>query len=141
MLGDINWNPKNIGIVKYILLDIITTIYTVYVYTIDPVSVDVWWSYWWNGSNSSITFTRRTNDEANCLAVLIFYVLPRHTNMITDKGFNLFYEFAGRCVHLFPQEEECTSSSWRDCKMYTSSSRANSQTMQTEINKIGTIAK
>ena len=38
-----------------------------------------------------------------------FYVLPRHTNILTDKGFNLFD--AAICVHLFPQEEGCTSSS------------------------------
>ena len=60
---------------------------------------------------------------------------------MTDKGFNLFDECAARCVHLFPQEEECTSSSWGDSKMYTSSSIANSQRMQAEINKSGTIAK
>ena len=36
-----------------------------------------------------------------------FYVLPRHTNKVTDKGFNLF---ASRFVHLSPQEEESTSS-------------------------------
>ena len=36
---------------------------------------------------------------------------------MTDKGFNLFDECAARCVHLFPQEEECTSSSWGDGKM------------------------
>ena len=39
---------------------------------------------------------------------------------MTDKGFNLFDECAARCVHLFPLEEECTSSSWGDSKMYTS---------------------
>ena len=64
---------------------------------------------------------------------------------MTDKGFNLFDECAARCVHLFPQEEECeeecTSSSWGDSEMYTSSSIANSQRMQTEINKSGIIAK
>ena len=31
--------------------------------------------------------------------------------MMTDKGLNLFDEFATECVHLCPQEEECTSSS------------------------------
>ena len=40
-----------------------------------------------------------------------FYVLPRHTNVMTDKGFNLFDECAGRCAHLLQQEEECSSSS------------------------------
>ena len=64
---------------------------------------------------------------------------------MTEKGFNIFDECAAICVHLFPQEEECeeecTSSSWGDSKMYTSSSIANSQRMQTEINESGTIAK
>ena len=73
--------------------------------------------------------------------ILAFYILPAHTKIITDKGFNHFDECAARCVHLFPQEEECTSSSWGDSKMYTSSSIANSQRMQTEINESGTIAK
>ena len=40
-----------------------------------------------------------------------FYVSQRHTNIITDKGFNAFSECAARCVHLFPQEKERTSSS------------------------------
>ena len=48
------------------------------------------------------------NDEANCLAVLFFYVLPRHTNIMTEKGSNLYDECAARCVHLFPQKEEDT---------------------------------
>ena len=39
---------------------------------------------------------------------------------MTDKGFNIFDECAARCEHLFPQEEECTSSSWGHNKMYTS---------------------
>ena len=60
---------------------------------------------------------------------LFFSVLPRHTSIMTDKGFNLFYECAARCVHLFPQEEECTSYFRGDSKMYTSSSIANSQRM------------
>ena len=60
---------------------------------------------------------------------------------MTDKGLNLFDECATRCVHLSPQEEECTSSSWGDSKMYTSGSIANLQSMLTEIKKSGTIAK
>ena len=60
---------------------------------------------------------------------------------MTGKEFNIFDECATRYEHLFPQEEECTSSSWGDSKMNTSSSIANSQRMQTEINKSGTIAK
>ena len=39
-----------------------------------------------------------------------FNVLPRHTNIMTNKGFNLFDKCVARCVHLLPQEEECTSS-------------------------------
>ena len=60
---------------------------------------------------------------------------------MTDKGFNLFDEFGAGFVHLFPQEEECTSSSWGDSKMYTSGSIANSQRMLNEINKSEAITK
>ena len=60
---------------------------------------------------------------------------------MTDKGFNIFDECAARCIHLFPQEEKCTSSSWGDSKMYTSGSIKNSQRMLTEINKSDAIAK
>ena len=60
---------------------------------------------------------------------------------MTDKGFNLFDECAARCVHLFRQEEECTSSRG-DSKMYTSGSIANLQRMlTTEINETGAVAK
>ena len=45
------------------------------------------------------------------LQFCFFCVLLMYTNIMTDKGFNLFDECAARCVHLFPQEEECTSSS------------------------------
>ena len=58
-----------------------------------------------------------------------------------DKGFNYFDERGSRCVHLPPQEEECTSSSWGDSKMYTSGSIASPQRMLTEKNENGTIAK
>ena len=54
---------------------------------------------------------------------------------------NLFDECAARCVHLFTQEEECTSFSCRDSKMYTCDSISNSQRMLTEINKSGAIVK
>ena len=54
-----------------------------------------------------------------------------------DKVFNLFDECASRCVHLSPQEEGCTSSSWGDSKMFTSGSVVNSQRMLTEINEGG----
>ena len=64
---------------------------------------------------------------------------------MTEKGFNIFDECAAICVHLFPQEEECeeecTSSSWGDSEMYTSSSIANSQSMLTEINECRVIIK
>ena len=69
-----------------------------------------------------------------------FYVLPRHTNKMTDKGFSLFDECASRCVHLPLQEEECTSS-WGNSKMYTSGSIASSQRVLTEIRESRTIAK
>ena len=70
-----------------------------------------------------------------------FYVLLSYTNIMTDKGFNLFDECAARCTHLFPQEEECTSSSRGDSQMYTHGSIANSQRMLTEINERGIITK
>ena len=60
---------------------------------------------------------------------------------MTDKRVNLFDECIARCVHLFPEEEECTSSSRGESKMYTSGSIENSQRMLTEINESGTIAK
>ena len=87
--------------------------------------------------NLSITIkslhTRRTNEEAACLAFLFFCVLSRHTNIMTGKGFNLFDECAAKCVHLVPEEEECSSSSLANSKMYTSRSIANSQRMLTKI--------
>ena len=60
---------------------------------------------------------------------------------MTDKGFNLFQKCATICAHLFPQEEECTSSSWGDSKMYTSGSIANSQRMLDVVNESDAIAK
>ena len=60
---------------------------------------------------------------------------------MTDKGFILFDEYTARCVHMFPQGEECTSLFWGDSKMYTSGSIANSQRILTEINKSGVITK
>ena len=38
---------------------------------------------------------------------------------MVDTGLNTFVECAAECVHLCPQEEECTYSSWGDSKMYT----------------------
>ena len=78
--------------------------------------------------------TRRTIDEAVVVQSCLFYVLPRHTNIVTDKGFNLFDICAGNCVHMSPQEEECTSFSWGDSKMYTSGKMASS--FRTILNKI-----
>ena len=40
-----------------------------------------------------------------------FLCIPKHTNIMADKGFTLFDECAARRVHLFPHEEEYTSSS------------------------------
>ena len=57
------------------------------------------------------------------------------------KGLNLFDKCTARCVNLSPQEKECTSSSWRDSKMYTSGSTTNSQKMLNEISESGAIAK
>ena len=44
---------------------------------------------------------------------------------MTDKGLNLFDDCATKCVQLFPQEEECTSSSWGQSKIYTPGIMAN----------------
>ena len=60
---------------------------------------------------------------------------------MTHKVFDLFDECAARCVDLFLKKEECTSSFWGDSKMYTSGSMTNSQTMLTEINESGALAK
>ena len=60
---------------------------------------------------------------------------------MTGKVFIFFEESAARWVHLFPQENQCTSSSWGDSKMYTYGSIAYSQRMLTEINKSCAIAK
>ena len=60
---------------------------------------------------------------------------------MTGKRFSHFDECAARYLRLFPQEEECTSSSWGDSKMYTSGSIANSQRILTEINESGIITK
>ena len=37
-------------------------------------------------------------------------VLPRHTNMMADKAFNLFDECTARGADLILQKEECISS-------------------------------
>ena len=43
------------------------------------------------------------------------------------KGLNLFNECAAECVHLCPQEEECTFSSWGGSKIHTLGIITNSQ--------------
>ena len=60
---------------------------------------------------------------------------------MTDKAFNLLDECDARCIHLLTQEEERTSSSWGDSKMYTSGSKANWRRMLTEINQSGVLKK
>ena len=60
---------------------------------------------------------------------------------MTDKGFNLFDECAAICVHLSPQEEECTSSLWGDSKMYTPGSIANPGRMLSQINEFAAKTK
>ena len=82
----------------------------------------------------SKVYTRRTNDEAVCLAVLFFLMYYLGIPIV-------FRKCAAIWVNLFPQEEECISSYWRDSKIYTSGSVANSQGMLTEINESGAIAK
>ena len=84
--------------------------------------------------------------------------------MMADKGFILFDKCAAKCVHSCPQEKRCTfllegtvkyrhlvhlcpleeegsSSSWEDSKMYTSGTITNSQRTPTKINKNGAIVK
>ena len=53
---------------------------------------------------------------------------PYHNNIVADKDSNLFDEYAAECVHLCLQEEESTSSSWGDSKIYTPGPIATSQT-------------
>ena len=103
----------------------ITQLNSLFCCNIDPLSVDVWWVYWWNEPNSSITIKS----------------LPRHINIMTNKVFNLLNEYAAKRVHLFPQEEKYTSSSWGDSKMYTSVSISKSQRILIELNESGAIAK
>ena len=51
-----------------------------------------------------------------------------------------FDECAAKCVHLIPQEEECTSFSLGESKMYTPDTIANSKKTPTKINKNDAIA-
>ena len=59
---------------------------------------------------------------------------------LTKLLINLFDECTAEFVHLFPQEEDCTSYFREDSKMYTTCTIANSQKMSTKIKKNGTIA-
>ena len=72
-----------------------------------------------------------------------FQQWPCYNNIETDKGLNLFDDCATECVHLCPQEEERTSSSWGHSKMYTPGTIAVSQTdrVLAKINKNDTVAK
>ena len=65
--------------------------------------------------------------------------MPRHTNIMTGKGFNVFNECASRCARLSPQEG-CTSSSLGDSTS-SSGSIASSMRLPTKINESGAIAK
>lgn len=66
---------------------------------------------------------------------------PIHSNIMADKGLNLFDEWSTECEHLSPHEEECSSSSWGDSKMYKTDTIVNSYGMPTEINKNSAITK
>ena len=50
--------------------------------------------------NSTITltkvYTRRISDKVITLQLCFLDVLPRHSNIVTDKGFNIFNECAAR---------------------------------------------
>ena len=62
---------------------------------------------------------------------------------MTIKGLNLFNNYGAKCVHLCPWEEECTSSSWRNSKMYILGTIANLQIDMAsyKINENGAAAK
>ena len=62
-------------------------------------------------------------------------VVPTSGNMMADKDFKRFDEYAVRCVHLSPQEEECRfqSSDSEECSI------ANSERTPIEINKTNAI--
>ena len=66
-----------------------------------------------------------------------------HNNIVTDKGLNLFDDCAAECVHLCPQEEDCTSFSLGHSKIYTPGTIAISQRDRTptKINKNGAVTK
>ena len=117
MLRNIDWNLRNIGIVKCYLSDNKHHITTEYFLCVELTLSNV--------------YTRSTNDEGVVFQSFLD-VLPKHTNIITNKIFNVSDKFAARCAYLFPQEEKCTSSSWGNSKMHTSGSIANSQRLLTK---------
>ena len=92
-----------------------------------------------NWKNIAWRHLLKSRKYSNCKVLL--HIIARHTNIITDKGFNLFDECAARCPHLFPQEEESTCFSWKGSKIYTSGRIANSQRRLNEVNRSGAIAK
>ena len=49
-------------------------------------------------------------DEAVMLKSYFLDTLPRHTNRMVDKEFNILHECAARCVHFYVREEDCISS-------------------------------
>ena len=48
---------------------------------------------------------------------------------MAEKDPNIFDECVAECVHMCPQKEECTSSSWGDSKMCTPGTIENLQRM------------
>ena len=85
---------------------------------------------WYENVQLSEVYTRRTNKEAVCLAVLFLNVLPRNTNIMADKGLNFFDQSTAE-VHSFSSGES---------KRCTSGSVTNSQRMLPEIEKSSAIA-
>ena len=59
-----------------------------------------------------------------------------HDQYYDGKGLDFFDECAAKCLPMFPQEEESTSSSWEDRKIYKAGIIANSQTTPTEIKMV-----
>ena len=95
---------------------------------------------WPDNNHQHQVYSRRTRDQPFCSLVFLD-VLPKNTNKMSGKRFNLFDECATRLARLSSQEEGCTSSHWRDSKIYTSGSIENSQTILNEINESGAVAK
>ena len=60
---------------------------------------------------------------------------------MADNSLNLFDECVAEYIHLCPQKEEYTCSSWRDSKIYKPGIVTDSLRMSTKINKNGAIGK